>query len=65
MPAVGSLWRRFRARLRGEAIEREVEKEQMSEAERRIASEPIEDLQTDRFVGEHLGGDIDPERREE
>jgi hypothetical protein len=32
-------------------------------AVRRIASQRVEDLQADHFVGEQLGGDLDIERR--
>jgi hypothetical protein len=60
---VTSLWHRLFGRSRRDAIEREVEKEHMSPAERRIASQRVEDLQADQFVGEQLGGDLDIERR--
>jgi hypothetical protein len=43
------------------AVEREIEREQMSRAERRFTRESVEDHQAEGFVGEHLGG-IDPER---
>ncbi|HZQ63776.1 MAG TPA: hypothetical protein VFA66_00935 [Gaiellaceae bacterium] len=60
---MGGLWDRLLGRIRRDAIRREAEEENMSPAERRLASESIEDLQADRFVQEHLGG-FDPERRE-
>ena len=46
---------------RKEAVDREVELEHMSPAERRFEEESVEDHQADSFVSEHLGG-IDPER---
>jgi hypothetical protein len=55
------LWNRIMGRSREEAIERETEREQGSPAERRLASESVEDFQADEFVTEHLGG-VDPER---
>jgi hypothetical protein len=48
-------------RERATAVKRETEREQMSPAERRVSGESVEDIQSDRFVGEHLGG-ADPER---
>jgi hypothetical protein len=61
--AVTSLWHRLFGRFRRDEIEREIEKEHMSPAERRIASQSVEDLQADQFVGEQFGGDLDIERR--
>ena len=55
------LWNRIMGRSREEAVERETERERGSPAERRLASESIEDLQADEFVAEHLGG-VEPER---
>jgi hypothetical protein len=43
------------------AVDREVEREQMSPAERRFEEESVDDIQADAFVSEHLGG-INPER---
>jgi hypothetical protein len=43
------------------AVEREIEREHMSPAERRFTRESVEDHQAEGFVGEHLGG-VDPER---
>ena len=43
-------------RERDAAIEREVEREQMSPEERHFVGESVEDHQADAFVGEHLGG---------
>jgi hypothetical protein len=37
-------------------IERDKELEQMSPTERHFAEEPVEDIATDEFIGEHLGG---------
>ena len=48
-------------RNREEAVEREIEREQGSPAERRLESESVEDFQADEFVAEHLGG-LEPER---
>jgi hypothetical protein len=62
---VTALWHGLFGRFRRDAIEREIEKEHMSPAERRIASEPVEDLQADRFVEEQLGGELDLERRDD
>ena len=61
---MSDFWERLFRRLHPGAIRREAEEEQMSPAERRLVSEPIEDLEADRFVQEHLGG-VDPERLEE
>jgi hypothetical protein len=55
------LWNRITGRTREEAVEHESEREQESPAERRLASESVEDHQADEFVAEHLGG-VDPER---
>ena len=62
MVGVSALWDRLFGRFRRDAIEREIEKEHMSPAERRIASEPVEDLQADQFVDEQLGGKPNLER---
>jgi hypothetical protein len=43
------------------AVEREVEREHMSPAERRFEEESVDDIQADAFVSEHLGG-TNPER---
>ena len=61
--AMTSLWHRLFGRFRRDEIEGEIEKEHMSPAERRIASQSPEDLQADQFVGEQFGGDLDIERR--
>jgi hypothetical protein len=57
---VRALGQRLRGRRRRDAIERETEEAGMSPAERRLRHEPIEDLQADRFVDEHLGGTEPP-----
>jgi hypothetical protein len=44
-----------------DAVERMVEKQQMTPAERSVAEESVEDRQADSAVAERLGG-IDPER---
>jgi hypothetical protein len=43
------------------AVDREVEREHMSPAERRFEEESVDDIQAEAFVSEHLGG-INPER---
>jgi hypothetical protein len=55
------LWNRIMGRSREDAIERELERERGSPAERRRAAESFEDSQADEFVTEHLGG-VEPER---
>jgi len=55
------LWNRIMGRSREQAVERETERERGSPAERRLASESVEELQADEFVAEHLGG-VEPER---
>jgi hypothetical protein len=55
------IWNRLMQRSRADAVEREIELEHMSPAERRYAKESVEDHQADGFVGEHLGG-VEPER---
>jgi predicted RNA-binding protein Jag len=52
---------RLRGKRRADAVEREVEAEQMSPAERRIVGESVEDRQADVAAEEHLGG-IEPDR---
>jgi hypothetical protein len=56
-----NLWNRIMGRSQEEVIERETERERGNSAERRFASESIEDYQADESVQEHLGG-IDPDR---
>lgn len=51
------LWHRLVRRN----IEREKELDQMSPTERHFAEQPVEDIATDEFIGEHLGG-TEPER---
>jgi hypothetical protein len=46
------LWNRLVRRR----IEQEEELEQMSPSERRFAEQPVQDIATDEFIGEHLGG---------
>jgi hypothetical protein len=58
---LGNLWNRILGRSRQEALARETERERGSPAEQRLATESIEDLQADEFVGEHLGG-VEPPR---
>jgi hypothetical protein len=58
---VSNFWQRLFGRPRREAIEREIEQEGMSPEERGIARESVEDLASDRFVEEHLGGGSDLE----
>ncbi len=55
------IWNRLVQSRRQAAIDREIEKEQMSPEERRFAEESIEDMQADEFAREHLGG-VDPDR---
>jgi hypothetical protein len=58
---VSGLWHRLFGRIRDDAVRREVEKEQMSPAERRYVSQRIEDLDADRFTEGYFGG-MDSER---
>jgi hypothetical protein len=58
---LANLWSRLTRRPRQVAVEREAEIEQMGPEERRFFEEGVEDLQSEEFAGEHLGG-IDPER---
>ncbi|HEX4526270.1 MAG TPA: hypothetical protein VH108_05955 [Gaiellaceae bacterium] len=55
------LWSRITGRSREAAVEREIERERGSPADRRLASESVDDFQADEFVAEHLGG-VEPER---
>ena len=43
-------------RRREEIVRRETDREHMSPSERHRASESVDDIQADGFVGEHLGG---------
>jgi hypothetical protein len=52
-----SLWQWLRRR--------EEDEERMSPAERRLATESLEDLQSDRLVEEHLGGKLELEHPDE
>jgi hypothetical protein len=61
---MSDLLQRLLGRLRRNAITREQEETRMSPSERRLAQTPIEDLQADRAVEEHLGG-TDPAWLEE
>jgi hypothetical protein len=55
------LWNRIMGRGRETAIEREIEREQESPAERRFAAKSYEDYQADESAEEHLGG-FNPDR---
>ena len=61
MPVLASLWNRFVRHRNEGAVERSVETQQMSSAERRFVEEGAEDRQAERHAEEWLGG-IDPER---
>jgi hypothetical protein len=56
-----NFWNRLTGARRAEAVEREVEREQDSPAERRLTSESVEDYQADESSIEHLGG-FNPDR---
>jgi len=64
---VASLWERFTAWRRRQAVEREEAEEQMSPSERHYVRESIEEHQADTYAEEHgLEGlpplDVDDER---
>ena len=54
-------WNRLMGGKRATAVEHEVEKEQMTPAERHNVEESIDDKKADAAAGEHLVG-IDPAR---
>ena len=58
---LGALWNRLVGRRNADAVEREVEMQRLSPAERRFAEENVENRRSDSTAEEHLGG-IDPER---
>ena len=51
-----NFWNRLTGRSKAEAVERELEREQDSPAERRVTGESYEDYQADELSTEHLGG---------
>jgi hypothetical protein len=57
-------WNRLMKRDQEATVEREVEREHMSPAEREFDSESVDDIQADRVAEEHLGG-FNPEQFEE
>jgi hypothetical protein len=52
---------RLLGRIRGDENEREIEQHRGSAEDRKVASESVDDIAADEFVGEHLGG-VDPGR---
>lgn len=58
---MSGLWHRLFGRIRDDVVRREVEKEQMSPAERQYVSQRIEDLDADRVTQGYFGG-MDSER---
>lgn len=50
------IWDKIARRSRDAAVEREIERERMSPAERRMTGESVDGLEADEFVGEVLGG---------
>jgi hypothetical protein len=55
------LWNRLAGRRTEAALEHEVERERMTDAERRTDDESFEDRQADLAIQTRLGG-VDPER---
>ena len=56
-----NFWNRLTQGSRSQAVERELEREEESPAERRVTGESYEDYQADELSTEHLGG-FNPER---
>jgi hypothetical protein len=54
-------WNRLMGGKSATAVEHEVEKEQMTPAERHVVEESIDDKKADASAGEHVAG-INPER---
>ena len=54
-------WNRLMGAKSANAVEHEVEKEQMTSTERHDVEESIDDKKADAAAAEHIGG-IDPER---
>ena len=55
------LWNRLTGNRSADAVEREVEREQMSSTERHTVGESVDDRKADVAAAEHLGG-VSPER---
>lgn len=59
-----SLWQRIRERLARETVDRYVDQHRGSAADRRVATESLEDYSSDEVAAERLGG-IEPTRLED